>query len=69
MKIKLYTLTELKKMHKPDLEKDYVYGILRKDYRTMSRRPREVIEDTGYFYHIKNWAYIIPYTYVKEIIQ
>lgn len=69
MKIKLYTLTELKKMHAPDMEEDYVYGIRKKYYRTLSRRPREVIEDTGRSYYVKNWGYFIPYEYVKEIIQ
>lgn len=69
MKIKLYTLTELKKMHAPDMEKHYVYGILRKNYRTLSRRPREVIYDNGHSYIIAKWEYAVPYTYVKEIIN
>lgn len=69
MKIKLYKLNELKKMHAPDLEKDYVYGIQKKYYRRLSRYPQEVIYDTGTSYWIKKYECIIPYEYVKEIIH
>lgn len=69
MKIKLYTLTELKKMHAKYMEKDNVYGIRIKDYQTLSRHPRKVTFYSGICYEIENWQYIIPYEYVKEIIN
>lgn len=67
MQIKLYTLRELKQMNAPEMEKDYVYGILKKDYKKLAKHPQKVVYKNKICYAIKDSRYLIPADYVKEI--
>lgn len=72
MRIKLYTWTELCKMHNEHIDGEYAYCIPKELYQRLTKHPRRVIEDIGtsYFVRFRNTrGFYVPYSFVKEIIE
>lgn len=67
MKIKLYTLKELKQMNAPYIERKFVCGIRKRDYKKLSKRPQKVVYHNDVSYCVENSPYIILHEYLKEI--
>ena len=72
MRIKLYTWTELHKMHNREIDGEYAYCIPKKIYQRLAKRTRRAIKDSNISYFVKyrgTRGFFIPYSFVKEIIH